>query len=560
MDLLFFLFRSSRPMLVGVVLASILSGAASAALIAIINRALAPGSLGLGWIALAFGAAVLAKSATQYVAQLMLVRFGQEVVLRLCRTLCERVLAAPLERLEALGFSRLLATLNDDALTLAGAVQLVPSITTNLAVLAGCSAYLIWLSWQAFLLCVAMVLVGVIGYRLLIQRAHSKLEIARAGRDRLFGNFRTLIDGIKELKLNRVRRAAFMRDEIDETTEGLRVQNVAAMRRILLAEVWSQLLFFALIAMLLFAAPAITALPPVALTGYVFATLYMMAPIWSLLGSVPTFMRGRISLAKIRELDDSLQAVEARPPRDATPPAVASAEAHGRLHIELAGASYAYPAPQGEEHGFTLGPINLALSAGEVVFVTGGNGCGKTTLVRLLTGLYSPQRGSIRLDGRTVDDSSRDDYRQHFAVVFADFHLFDRLFGMDAPGRSSEIQRYLTVLGMERKVKLLGDRLSTTALSSGQRRRLALLTAYLEDRPVCVFDEWAADQDPSYKQVFDRQLLPELKARGKCIVVVTHDDRYFSLGDRVIKLEAGLIVDEHRTAAGTLANSLPATG
>jgi putative ATP-binding cassette transporter len=560
MDLLSFLFRSSRPMLFGVVLTSILSGAASAALIAIINRALAPGSPELGWIALAFGAAVLAKSATQYVAQLMLVRFGQEVVLRLCRTLCERVLAAPLERLEALGFSRLLATLNDDAITLAGAVQLVPSITTNLAVLAGCSAYLIWLSWPAFLLCVAMLLVGVIGYRLLIQRAHSKLEVARAGRDRLFGNFRTLIDGIKELKLNRVRRAAFMRDEIDETTEGLRVQNVAAMRRILLADVWSQLLFFALIAMLLFAAPAITTLPPAALTGYVFATLYMMAPIWSLLGSVPTFMRGRISLAKIRELDDSLQAVEARPTPDGLPPAAASIEAPGRLRIELAGVSYAYPAPQGEEHGFTLGPINLALEAGEVVFVTGGNGCGKTTLVHLLTGLYAPQRGSIRLDGRTVDDSSRDDYGQNFAVVFADFHLFDRLFGMDAPGRLSDVQHYLTVLGMERKVKLQGDRLSTTALSSGQRRRLALLTAYLEDRPVYVFDEWAADQDPSYKQVFYCQLLPELKARGKCVVVVTHDDRYFSLGDRVIKLEAGLIVDEHRTAAGALAPSLQVTG
>ena len=126
--------------------------------------------------------------------------------------------------------------------------------------------------------------------------------------------------------------------------------------------------------------------------------------------------------------------------------------------------------------------------------------------------------------------------------MFADFYLFERLFGLDAQVRGSEIRSYLAVFGMQNKVSVRDDRLSSAALSTGQRRRLALLTAYLEDRPVYVFDEWAADQDPAYKQIFYTQLLPELKARGKCVVVVTHDDRYFALGDRIIKLEAGRIL------------------
>ena len=190
--------------------------------------------------------------------------------------------------------------------------------------------------------------------------------------------------------------------------------------------------------------------------------------------------------------------------------------------------------------------ITLDIRDGEFITIVGPSGSGKSTLVRLLTGLYAPTTGLVRSHGTVVDATNREAYLQQFAAVFADFHLFERLFGLDAPGRAETIHHYLTVLGMEHKVSVKADRLSTTALSSGQRRRLALLTAYLEDRPVYVFDEWAADQDPSYKQVFYQRLLPELKARGKCVVVVTHDDRYFHLGDRVIKLDAGRIVEEVR--------------
>ena len=537
MDLVRFLYGASRSTVFGLMLASVTSGAASAALIALIHRALSPGEFDIGLIAAGFALALLAKAATQYVAQVLLVEFAQQVVLDLCRDICNRVLAAPLDRIEALGSPRLLATLNDDVVMLSGAVLIVPTIATNLAVLLGCSLYLLWLSWPVFLLCVAMAGLGILGYRLLLGRAQAALAAARDGRDRLFGNYRTLIEGVKELKLHAGRREAFVRTEIDATTELLRERNVAAIRQHMVADLWTQVLFFALVGMLLFGAPALTTLPTTTLTGYVFAALYMMAPLWSLVGTVPTFLRGRIALAKIRELDTTLEVVSPRRAATALPP-----EQPALAHIEIEGATYAYPAPSADEAGFVLGPIDLRLHPGELVFLTGGNGCGKSTLVRLLTGLYPPRQGVVRCNGTVVDDAGREAYRQNFSAVFADFHLFDRLFGLDAHTRGDEIRAHLTSLGMVHKVSVRDDRFSTTALSSGQRRRLALLTAYLEDRPVYVFDEWAADQDPNYKQIFYTRLLPELKARGKCVVVVTHDDRFFSLGDRVVKLEAGRIV------------------
>jgi putative ATP-binding cassette transporter len=109
-------------------------------------------------------------------------------------------------------------------------------------------------------------------------------------------------------------------------------------------------------------------------------------------------------------------------------------------------------------------------------------------------------------------------------------------------------------------VQVKDGTLSTIELSQGQRKRLALLTAFLEDRPFYIFDEWAADQDPFFREVFYLQLLPELKAKGKTVLVISHDDRYYSLGDRIIKLDYGKIEfdnparETHHVAAGVSAH------
>lgn len=191
-----------------------------------------------------------------------------------------------------------------------------------------------------------------------------------------------------------------------------------------------------------------------------------------------------------------------------------------------------------EDGVFTLGPIDLTFRPGEIVYLVGGNGSGKTTFAKLLVGLYAPEAGRIRVDGTPVDHASRAAYRQLFSVVFSDFHLFDSLLGL--PAQSEAVARVLLVaLQLEHKVRIEQGAFSTLALSQGQRKRLALLVAFLEDRPFYVFDEWAADQDPAFKDVFYRTLLPQLKAKGKTVLVITHDDRYFDLADRLVKLDGG---------------------
>ncbi|MFE3542830.1 ATP-binding cassette domain-containing protein [Nocardia sp. NPDC059177] len=196
---------------------------------------------------------------------------------------------------------------------------------------------------------------------------------------------------------------------------------------------------------------------------------------------------------------------------------------------------------ESEDSGFRLGPIDLVFEPGQISFIVGGNGSGKSTLAKLITGLYVPRTGSLSLNGERIDHDNIEWYRQNSSAVFTDFHLFEDYLGFARPGIDSEVQRYLDELQIAHKVTVRDGRLSTVDLSQGQRKRLALLTALLEDRQIYVFDEWAADQEPRFREVFYREILTDLKRRGKTVIVITHDDRYFDCADQLIKLDFGLV-------------------
>ena len=208
--------------------------------------------------------------------------------------------------------------------------------------------------------------------------------------------------------------------------------------------------------------------------------------------------------------------------------------------------TFAYPSDV-DGQAFELGPLDLTFERGEIVFLVGGNGSGKSTFVKVLTGLYEVRAGAIHLDGAAITPDNREWYCQHFSAVFSDFYLFDTLLGLDRAGLDARAHRLLVELELDAKLRIVDGALSTTALSQGQRKRLALLTAFLEDRPIYVFDEWAADQDPHYREIFYKRLLPELKANGKTVFVISHDDRYYHLGDRVVKLEYGKVMEDRRS-------------
>jgi putative ATP-binding cassette transporter len=345
-------------------------------------------------------------------------------------------------------------------------------------------------------------------------------------------------EGVKELKLHRERRGKFLAGDIQTVTENFSRHNIAAEIRFVAGQGWSQLLFIALIGLLLFLLPTMQNINPHTLTGYVLMALFLMGPLAGVLGSLSAFGRANVALQKIEKLGLSLSS------RVTEECPLTKPERKPRFaRLELRGVTHSYHSEK-DDSNFILGPMDLLFRPGELTFIVGGNGSGKSTLAKIIAGLYPPESGEMRLDGKLVGDHNRDDYRQIFSAVFADFFLFENLLGDDAEDLDAQARRYLAQLHLEHKVKIRDGQLSTIELSQGQRKRLALLAAYLEDRPFYLFDEWASDQDPQFKEIFYAQLLPELKARGKAVVVITHDDRYFSFADRIIKLDFGQLVEE----------------
>ncbi|MEI8262205.1 MAG: hypothetical protein WCG77_12030, partial [Actinomycetes bacterium] len=141
-----------------------------------------------------------------------------------------------------------------------------------------------------------------------------------------------------------------------------------------------------------------------------------------------------------------------------------------------------------------------------------------------------------------ISDVGLDNYRCLFSVLFVNFHLFDTLFGVRVD--AADVERALQKLRLFPMVRFDGRRFSTLHLSSGQRKRLALVCTELERRDVLLFDEVAADLDHTSREYFYRTLLPELKRQGRTLLVISHDDRYFDAADRVLTMRYGRFVDD----------------
>lgn len=540
MNLLLFLLRASRGVIALSLAAGLVSGLSGVGLIALIHAELgrtAPSPTRLG---VTFAGLCLVAALARVVAQASMVRIGQETVFKLCLHICRKILSAPLRRFEELDSGALVAVLTEDVLTVANGLAGVPLLGINLPIVLACLVYVGWLS-PPVLVCGLLFTVPAIAVNTyLMSNGVRQLTRARSEQDVLVGHFRSLIDGFRELKLHRARRESFLDDCLRASTATVRDRNSAGLTFYALAASWGQLAFFGFIGFVLFVLPSVVDVGRQALAGATLVVLFIMSPLDVVLAWVPILGRAGISLRRIQALDPSIQACNSPDRTDVSPPTSQSDRVEFRSTLELSGVKHVYRHAN-DPSGFTLGPIDLTLRPEEIVFLVGGNGSGKTTLVKLISGLYASEEGTIHLDGRTITADDLEDYRQLFTAVFADGHLFKTLLGLPADGLDDRAAQELTRLEMDEHVRVERGTFSTTDLSQGQRKRLALLGALLEDRPICILDEWASHQDPHFKKTFYLEILPEWRARGKTLIVISHDEDYFHVADRVIHLDSGRI-------------------
>jgi putative pyoverdin transport system ATP-binding/permease protein len=522
-------------------LTGFLSGIGSAGVIALMNYLLQHwGQSNAQWIGAFVGLSVMAVGAG-ITSQIALIRLAQQAIFQLRLQLGRQILASELAFLDKTGAPKLLATLTDDVQSVANAVWIIPYICIDLAMVVGGLAYILWLSWQVLLFVCILITTFISVYTRILRRAKGQLKAARNEQDNLFKHFRSITDGAKELKLNALRRQSFLRDDLETAATAYKAYQTAGLSWFSLIDNFGKFAFFFAFGVLLFLLPIFFPIPSNTLSGYLLTFIFLTKPLESLIARLPNLNQASIALEKIDSLNLSLHdraeigydSPPANPQLALTRPVNLNWQS-----LRLVGVEHVYPGDRDDSH-FALGPIDLSFKPGELIFVIGGNGSGKSTLAKILMGLYRPENGRIELDGELIDDRNREWYRQHFAAIFADFYLFDRLLGLDAVKLEPQILANLKRLKIDHKVQVQGDRFSTIALSTGQRKRMALLVSWLDDRPIYLFDEWAADQDPGFRELFYTQFLPELKSRGKTVFVISHDDHYFHVADRLIKLEYG---------------------
>ena len=473
---------------------------------------------------------------------------GQRLVAQVRRTLADKILAAPIDALERFRTHRLLPVLVTDVDAISAMVFTFSTLAVALVVAVGCLAYLAWLSLPMFAL-LMLALAGGAGVQQLAQRrSMTWLQGVRAAEDRLHKAYRHMSDGAKELRMHRARRQRLFAQDVMGATEQITRDNTRATNIYVAGNAFGVASYFLVIALLLGWAHY-HALAVGTLSTFVLVLLYLKGPLDQIAGILPPLARTRIALQRIAELSSRFETPE---PAHAGQADARQAPLSMHGSIELHDVTYGYAAadtPAQTGAGFEVGPLNLRIAKGSIVFIVGDNGSGKTTLVKLLLGLYAPQRGQVLLDGQAVTAQTRDDYRQLFGTVLSDFHLFEDLIADDGGASPRSALDYLARLQIDHKVTVRDGAFSTVDLSTGQRKRLALTHAYLEGREVLVFDEWAADQDPAFRRLFYLELLPELRALGHTLVVISHDERYFDVADQLVRVSDGRIVSVAAQAA-----------
>lgn len=450
-------------------------------------------------------------------------------------TIAARISAMTTDGVEAVGFARLLNVLIDDVNTVAGAAAAIPMLIVSGVTVAGMLVYLGTLDMRVFGVAVAAVVVGMMLFQLPLARAGILYLKARALRDVLQEGVRGLISGIYELKLDRSKAARHLHDELAlPQRESVRLERLAD-AIFHLAGNASDLLSLFIIGLMVYVLPRYMAMPPTQTYGVVMALLYAAGPIAAIMSMARQLQMGRVALGRIADLSGHAEAAGAQE----SSPGVAGWTRFGARAV-----SYQYPAPDaGSEPGFALAPTSVEFTRGQINFIVGGNGSGKSTLSKLLSLHYQARVGEVYFDDTPVDASNLTAARTRIGVIFSNYYLFRKLYRPLSEADRARIDGWLDLLGLRGKTELVGDEFTTTQLSDGQRRRLALLVALLEDKDIYIFDEWAADQDPGFKRIFYRDILQSMKRDNKLVIVITHDDRYFDCADRLIFMDSGAVTE-----------------
>ncbi|EBD1720556.1 multidrug ABC transporter permease/ATP-binding protein [Campylobacter coli] len=459
------------------------------------------------------------------IVELGLSVFGQNFIFKMQRRVVKQILDTPLLKVAKVGKARILASLGSDVRNISFGLLRLPDFLQSSILILCTSAYLCYLSPQIFTLCAIWIIVVFTINNFLMMKVYAYFRKARENDDALQNNYQNILDGHKELLINRYRAKLYYEDEFESNARSKKKNSTLGNLFNNLSSNFTNVALLALVGVEFYLALEFKWASVAEATTIALSILFLRTPLVSMIGSFPTLLLAKIALDKIAklELDDYKEHFEN------------TNFIKDWRQISFKNTSFSY------DDNFHLNPVNLDLKKGELIFLIGKNGSGKSTFCMLLTGLFKPSEGEIFVDDMKIDDDNLDIYRSLVSAVFSDFHLFTKTLAKEKFADEEKIASWLEFLELKGKTRVEDHELVLTKLSTGQKKRLAMLIALLEERDILVLDEWAADQDPVFRRFFYKKLLPLLKEQGKTIFAITHDDAYFDSADRIFLAEGGNI-------------------
>jgi putative pyoverdin transport system ATP-binding/permease protein len=519
-----------------------LGGISNASILAAINAGVQSGVSGQKpglWSATLFLVALFLFMRTQQYVTITATAEIEAIIHKIRLRLMDQIRRSELLEMERIGRARIVAAVTSDTAILTQASNMLCFTVQGAVLVVFVSIYVAYLSFVAFALTVVIVSSAATMFHLKNRRLSAQKAESAAWERRLFDRLIDFLDGFKEVRLNRARSTDLYEDaaEVSKTAANIKIRTQAETFKMI---VNSQISMYILLGAVVFVAPNLSdTLGGASISKTTTALLFVVGACFGLVQAIPILLNANAAADRIEKLDTALQTI------------VGSTEfreikAASRFDkIEMQNIVFRY-VDKFSDTTFQIGPLDFSLKSGELVFLTGGNGSGKSTFLRVLAGLYPPDSGEVTLDGMRINDDTRENYRALMSAIFFDYHLFQRLYGIPDPD-PAEVDRLLRKFRLDDKTGISNGEFRTLDLSGGQRRRLALIVSLLEKRPILLLDEWTAEQDPEFRRKFYDELIPELMQAGATVVVITHDDRYLDelhLPARRIRMDEGRIVEQ----------------
>lgn len=463
----------------------------------------------------------------------IMIEFSQNFFWRIRMDVIEIILKANYSQLNKMR-EKVHSALTHDVGVLAGASLMLIQFISSSVISISCLVYIAILSAPLFWLTILTIFSGVVVYLIRSKSASALFRRTRDLENSFMKHFLDILSGFKQIHLDPKKGTAIFEDKIRDVAKDSYKNNIFANVSFLNNQITGQVFFYILVGFVLLFYYKIPDIPTAHLVSYVFILLYLLNSIQSVMNIIPMVVRAKISAVRLTKLRVELEE------RDYVN-VVSNIEITREdfQYIQLSNVGFKYDS----DEQFEIGPMNFSIKTGDVIFIYGGNGSGKTTFINLLLGLISTSSGQIEFNGSILNDSNYGHFRAHFAVVLSDFYLFDEFYGIENIDFEKAME-YLIVFELEGKVIITEKGFSTTDLSTGQRKRLALIAALLENKPILVLDEWAADQDPFFRKKFYMDIIPRLVEEGITVIAVTHDDAYYQIAERLYKMEHGKLMEQ----------------